>query len=509
MANRLTFSALTLTLAGIGVFVYTSPTPPAGGVDRRALAETAATRTGDGPDRARDATTRRPLRPPRGRSALDGVPGAPSRPVAVRTVRVVRERTRIVREPVTPGPTRPGTPPTTRPGTKRPLKDGPRIVSCEDFRWQQDAQAAYIADLNDPYGLDGPPGPRNDDGIACSLLPVDPTRPPSVPVWPAPPPPPPPEPLPATPTMAELLAPTKVYYGVSTPDAPHDFKDFEIFVSRAGKRPNLLQWFHGWDKDFDPQLVIRSWKRGALPLITWEPRATYQPWEPGYDNSNDGIKLRAIIDGTWDAYIDAYAAAVRDLGLPVAIRFAHEMNGNWFPWSEERNGNQRGQYVQAWRHVHARFAAAGATNVIWIWSPNVITGRPSVRLAPLYPGDDVVDFVGIVGYYRRVIYEPDGRAKPATFDNTYASTIAEIRAITAKQIILTEVGATEIGGKKAEWMTSFFETLPTYPDVVGFVWFNHSVNGNDWRIESSPRATAVFRAGVADPRYGEGRWAAR
>jgi hypothetical protein len=508
VANRLTYAALSVTLVGIGAFVYTSPTPPAGGADRRLAADAAHHRTdrGTAGPAAREGA-RRPLRPPQGRSALDGLPATPVRGAGVRTVRVVRERTRVVRVPA-PGPTRPA-PPTTRPGGKRPLPGGPRIISCADFRWQQDAQAAYIADLNDPYGLDGPPGPRNDDGIACSLLPVDPTRPPSVPVWPAPPPPPPPEPLPATPTMAELLAPSRVYYGVSTPDAPHDFKDFEIFVSRAGKRPNLIHWFHGWDRDFNPELVIRSWRRGALPLITWEPRATIQPDQPGYDNTNDGIKLARIIDGTWDPYIDAYAAAVRDLGLPVAIRFAHEMNGNWFPWSEERNGNQRGDYVQAWRHVWSRFAAAGATNVIWVWSPNVVTGRPSVRLAPLYPGDDVVDFVGVVGYYRRVIIEPDGRPKPATFDNTYRSTLDELRTFTAKPIMLTEVGATEIGGKKAEWMTSFFETLPRYPDIIGFVWFNHSVNGNDWRIESSRRATEIFRAGVADERYGEGRWSAR
>src|SRR5215203_2052948 len=51
---------------------------------------------------------------------------------------------------------------------------------CYDFRWQQDAQAVYEADLMDPYGLDGPPGPANDDGLACTDLPSDPHRPLSV-----------------------------------------------------------------------------------------------------------------------------------------------------------------------------------------------------------------------------------------------------------------------------------------------------------------------------------------
>ena len=39
------------------------------------------------------------------------------------------------------------------------------------------------------------------------------------------------------------------------------------------------------------------------------------------------------------------------------------MNGNWFPWSETRNGNSSGEYVAAWRHVRDIFRAEGVTNV--------------------------------------------------------------------------------------------------------------------------------------------------
>ena len=42
------------------------------------------------------------------------------------------------------------------------------------------------------------------------------------------------------------------------------------------------------------------------------------------------------------------------------------------------------------------------------------------------------------------------------------------------------------------------------PHIIGFVWFDHSVNGNDWRIESSSAATSAFADGVADPGYGSG-----
>jgi beta-mannanase len=42
------------------------------------------------------------------------------------------------------------------------------------------------------------------------------------------------------------------------------------------------------------------------------------------------------------------------------------MNGDWYPWGKGINGNQLGQYVQAWRHVHDIFAAIHADNVLWV-----------------------------------------------------------------------------------------------------------------------------------------------
>ena len=31
------------------------------------------------------------------------------------------------------------------------------------------------------------------------------------------------------------------------------------------------------------------------------------------------------------------------------------MNGWWWPWSEQLNGNNPGEFVAAWRHVHDIF----------------------------------------------------------------------------------------------------------------------------------------------------------
>ncbi|WP_405639829.1 hypothetical protein [Streptomyces sp. NBC_00019] len=43
-------------------------------------------------------------------------------------------------------------------------------LDCSDFAYQEDAQAEFDRDLNDPYRLDEDQGP--DDGIACEILPL-------------------------------------------------------------------------------------------------------------------------------------------------------------------------------------------------------------------------------------------------------------------------------------------------------------------------------------------------
>lgn len=501
-------------LAGIGIFVYTSPVAPNPDTLAAASASSAspiASPSARGAARAKAARANVRSTAAAGTDALDG--GTKPKPSPAGTKPKVKKatvakagaraksRTSANGRRSSSATTRSA--PTTTTSTTTPALHPPR---CSDFHWQQDAQAAYVADLNDPNGLDGPPGPINDDGLACSLLPVDLNRPPSTPAGARPPEPPKPEGLPETPTLAQALAPTDTYFGVSTPQAPYDWKDFQIFAAAAQKLPSMVAFFQGWDREFPRDAVIETWRRGALPTISWEPRPTVQPVGPDSDNTQEpGYTLASIIDGSHDEYIDRFATSVRDLGLPVAIRFAHEMNGNWFPWSEERNGNTRGQYVTAWRHVHDRFTAIGATNAIWIWSPNVITARPGVRLAPLYPGDDYVDWMGMVGYYRRVYVDDHGQPKLPTFANTYGSTLDELRGVAVKPIVITELGATEVGGNKPAWINSMFQGLAQNPDIIGFVWFDHSVNGNDWRIESSRAATDAFAGDIADPRYHAGK----
>ena len=113
------------------------------------------------------------------------------------------------------------------------------------------------------------------------------------------------------------------------------------------------------------QPMKRSASTAAIPFFSW----SSQSIPSGLDEPD--FQLADVIAGSYDSYIREFAEGARDWGHPFFLRFDWEMNGNWFPWSEGVNGNQSGEYVAAWRHVHDIFTAVGATNVTWVWCPNV------------------------------------------------------------------------------------------------------------------------------------------
>lgn len=170
------------------------------------------------------------------------------------------------------------------------------------------------------------------------------------------------------------------------------------------------------------------------------------------------------------------------------------MNGYRYPWCEQSNGNRPGEYVRMWRHVHDIFEAAGASNVIWVWSPNV-NYDSSTPLAGLYPGDGYVDWIGVSGYYGA----GEDRSY-RSFDWIFAPTLAELAALSSRPVVITEVGATDADGRRTEWITDMFRSFPRYPEIVGVIWFE-ATRETDWRIGGSPDAARAFGAGVAGERF--------
>ncbi|MHB8465115.1 MAG: glycoside hydrolase family 26 protein [Acidimicrobiales bacterium] len=294
---------------------------------------------------------------------------------------------------------------------------------------------------------------------------------------------------PTTPTT-----PARVLFGVATARGTQDLGQLDTFNSAAGKKAALFSYYNDFSSGFDAGAADAVRARGAQPMITWE------PWDPSNGSVNQpAYSLAAIAGGRYDSYIVGWAHQVKAWGHALTLRFAHEMNANWYPWDEGVNGNTPGQYVAAWRHVHDLFAAAGVSNVSWVWSPNVVDSG-TTALTELYPGDAYVDWLGVDGYNWGTTQSWSGWQ---SFTDVFGATLAQLRGLSKHQIMIGETASAEQGGSKADWIRGLFSGLASNNDIRAFVWFNLDKE-TDWTIQSSSAAQAAFAAGVADSRYQAG-----
>lgn len=267
----------------------------------------------------------------------------------------------------------------------------------------------------------------------------------------------------------------RLRFGVSVEGGPLADDDLRAVGAAAGSAPDYVLWFEDFLAEAPVAGISATARSGALPIVTWE------PWS---------ATLQSIADGEHDHHLADWADALRGCELPIYLRFAHEFNGDWYPWTPAQGGSPA-QFRAAWRHIHEILGECDATNVQWLWCPNAVPSQ-GLPLADWYPGDDCVDVLAVDGYNW-------GEAKPAgawtSPADLFGQALRDLREIsTEKPILIAEVACAERGGCKADWISDFVDYATAQQDVDGFVWFEHDKE-TDWRIVSSPAAaTAMARA---------------
>jgi beta-mannanase len=222
---------------------------------------------------------------------------------------------------------------------------------------------------------------------------------------------------------------------------------------------------------------------------------TWEPWDADAPD-NGAYALDRIAAGEHDGYLVAWADALRAWGRPVLLRFAHEQNGDWYPWAVGVGGTSAEDHVTAFRHVHDVFSAQGAGNVQFVWNPNVSYPGAS-SLSVTWPGARYVDRVALDGYNW-------GNSAPDTAwqepEEVFADSLDELRELAPGiPVMVAEVGCAEEGGDKAAWVSDLVAWLDDQADVAAFVWFEHDKEA-DWRIASSSASAAAMRDALAGRR---------
>lgn len=247
------------------------------------------------------------------------------------------------------------------------------------------------------------------------------------------------------------------------------------------------------------------------------------------------------------------AASVNETGVPVVLRFAHEMNGSWYAW-----GQQPTAYIGAFRRV-ADAVHAGAPGTAMMWAPNNADGYPFAGgvsaaqpgtadyalldtdadgvltladdpYAPYYPGDDAVDWVGMSLYHWGSAYpwgenempeegkfaaQLTGTYNGAAGDETAAPDFYQTYGVehgkpvaipeTAALVVSRGDPAGELAIKQAWWRQVFSaDTAARFPELKMINWFEWDkfepeVQADvDWSAVGDADTRKQFRADLPD-----------
>ncbi len=160
---------------------------------------------------------------------------------------------------------------------------------------------------------------------------------------------------------------------------------FETFLGRKVDRTvdALAQTdWAGLDSSID--WLVGCWKDSGLKLTLSVPMMPRQ----------NGGGFADGIAGKHDASFRHAATALVADGFPDAVvRLGWEFNGDWMPWA---SGPDPQGFVADFRHIVAVMRAVPGQHFRFEWTPNV--GRHNADPEAAYPGDDVVDVVGMDVY---------------------------------------------------------------------------------------------------------------
>jgi Glycosyl hydrolase family 26 len=180
------------------------------------------------------------------------------------------------------------------------------------------------------------------------------------------------------------------------------------FGQQAGQAVRYVVAYLGPSNPFPQQLGQEAADNGAEMVLQLEPT----------------MSMAQVAAGDYDGYLDSLATAVCGYDYPVILSWAPEANGNWYPWGAPQT--PIADYRAAWAHVMGQLSQCH--NVTWMDTINRTYPGAAPTSEYVIPG---VGMYGIDAYYE---YAND------TFNSVVGTTLAQIRAVTNKPVMISETG---------------------------------------------------------------------
>ena len=267
------------------------------------------------------------------------------------------------------------------------------------------------------------------------------------------------------------------FYGLDVPHA--DTATAERFDHAMGFKASVLSVFIRLDTTTTRQKMNSIVAAGYTPFVTLE------PWRSGFASGSPdpADALRYLVAGRFDAEITRQARALASIPGPFYLRFAHEMNADWYPWGNRASTNTPAEYIAAWKRVHDLVDDVLGHRARWVWSPvRIGQAGASGELARFYPGDNEVDFLGLTAY-EHVSPDPG---------DTFGPSLSALAEVSHKPVLLAEIGSD--GPHRDSWLSSLGAYVAEHPIIRGLVYFDTSraTTGatGDYELDTSATRTA-------------------
>lgn len=213
------------------------------------------------------------------------------------------------------------------------------------------------------------------------------------------------------------------------------------------------------------------------------------------------VGLSVLTDETYTS-IAAQCIAWNRAGVKLYLRFAHEMNADWYAW-----GAQPVEYIKAFRalalaiHAEARKQRVSSYTRM-VWAPNVGFDGLEKTYLTYYPGDDVVDWVGLSLYWFPVKDpEPGAFINKLTTgggENFYKMFCVQRRkplmiAETSAPTLIGMFGPRELTHKRSWWQQVYSaEHATRFPMLRAVFWFEFTKKGHNYGTFTNPIVGAAF-----------------
>ena len=285
---------------------------------------------------------------------------------------------------------------------------------------------------------------------------------------------------------------------------------------QPGQISDFAQWINGRVLLAEDFLLRDSWAalEGANRLSSWQgtPWARRMVWA-AYPFPDGQGSLGEAAAGTYNQHYAQLATNLVQAGMSNAIlRFGHEFNGNWYPWSpfHDPNGVTAGEanFAAAFRQFVTSVRTVPGGRFTFVWNP--VPGQWGINLANCYPGDEYVDQIGIDIYDQNWnVYKPGLPRTQALHEQAWKDLLADnnwgidmiqrFADAQGKRLVVPEWGIWQDksghgGDDNAYFVRQMYDWMNTH-DVAWNIYFNvYAPDGNHDLYDTYlfPEASAEF-----------------